>query len=496
MRSCLWLLVSVALAADKQAAWPQFRGPGGSGVGEPSASFPTEFGPTKALRWKTDLPVGHGSPCVWGDLVVVTVADAAKKTLEVIAVDRRDGKVRWRHSRTAPELEKVHMTSSAATSTPATDGDRVYVYFGSLGLMALDFDGKPAWEYPMEVSKSPFGSGASPVIAGDFVVVTRDYPPKPVMVAVNRKDGKPAWTVDLETRAGGGGGGPRTSHATPLVWHSQIVLHRPGGVSAHRIADGQRVWWVQSPSGGTASVTGGTDAVFVPAYNAVADPGAMVELTPFATAISKYDRDGNGKLGKDEAPEGDLFIRKRPGVPDNVPGAHFTVKMFFGMFDQNRDGFIDAGEYQTLSERVTKLPLAKPGVLAVRPEGEGDLTATAIAWREERNVPEVPMALAYAGRVYTVVSGGILSAMDEKSGKLLFRGRVNAPGAYYASPVTAGGRIVVASAEGVVTVLGGGDTLEVLANNDLGEPVYGTPAPVGSALYVRSKNHLWAFAAK
>jgi hypothetical protein len=83
--------------------------------------------------------------------------------------------------------------------------------------------------------------------------------------------------------------------------------------------------------------------------------------------------------------------------------------------------------------------------------------------------------------------------VDAKSGKVIYRGRVNAPGAYFASPVAAGGKVFVASAEGVVTVLGGGETLEVLANNDLGEPVYGTPALVGPAIYVRSSQHLWAF---
>jgi outer membrane protein assembly factor BamB len=86
--------------------------------------------------------------------------------------------------------------------------------------------------------------------------------------------------------------------------------------------------------------------------------------------------------------------------------------------------------------------------------------------------------------------------VDSKTGKVIYRGRVNAPGAYFASPVAAGGKVFVASAEGVVTVLAGGETLEILANNDLGEPVYGTPAPVGSVLYIRSSGHLWAFAGK
>ena len=95
-----------------------------------------------------------------------------------------------------------------------------------------------------------------------------------------------------------------------------------------------------------------------------------------------------------------------------------------------------------------------------------------------------------------VTAGGIVTCVNAKTGKLIYRGRVNAAGAYFASPVAAGGKIFVASAEGVVTVLGGGETLEVLANNDLGEPVYGTPALVGQAIYIRSSQHLWAFSAK
>jgi hypothetical protein len=92
-----------------------------------------------------------------------------------------------------------------------------------------------------------------------------------------------------------------------------------------------------------------------------------------------------------------------------------------------------------------------------------------------------------------VANGGILSCVDAKTGKMLFRSRVGAPGAYYASQVAAGSKLFLASAEGVVTVTGDGDTLTVLSNNDLGEPIFGTPALVGSSVYIRSAHHLWAF---
>lgn len=124
------------------------------------------------------------------------------------------------------------------------------------------------------------------------------------------------------------------------------------------------------------------------------------------------------------------------------------------------------------------------------------MTASAVLWKEQRSVPEVPSPLFYRGRVYMVANGGIVSCVDAKSGNLLFRGRVGAPGAYYSSPVAADGKVFVASSDGVVTVLTDGETLKVLSNNDLGEPVFGTPALVGSALYVRSLNNLWAFGSR
>jgi outer membrane protein assembly factor BamB len=179
-----------------------------------------------------------------------------------------------------------------------------------------------------------------------------------------------------------------------------------------------------------------------------------------------------------------------------VPGAHFTIKLFFRMIDRNKDGFVEEAEYNSVSKfGMGGMPVAT-GLLSIRPTGEGALPETALRWSEPRSVPEVTTPLEYRGRVYVVTAGGIVTCVDSKTGKVIYRGRINAPGAYFASPVAAGGKVFVASAEGVVTVLGGGETLEVLANNDLGEPVYGTPAPVGSAIYIRSARHLWAFGGK
>jgi outer membrane protein assembly factor BamB len=92
-----------------------------------------------------------------------------------------------------------------------------------------------------------------------------------------------------------------------------------------------------------------------------------------------------------------------------------------------------------------------------------------------------------------VTNGGILTCNDAKSGNVLYRGRLGAPGAYFASPIAANGKVYFASGEGVITVIREGDTLEVLARNELGEPIQATPAVIGNALYVRTAKRLYAF---
>jgi outer membrane protein assembly factor BamB len=95
--------------------------------------------------------------------------------------------------------------------------------------------------------------------------------------------------------------------------------------------------------------------------------------------------------------------------------------------------------------------------------------------------------------VYTVTYGGVVSCLDAASGKVIFRGRLGALGAYFSSPVAAAGRIYFASEEGVVSVIGTGDKLDVLARNNLEEPIFATPAIVESVIYIRTPAHVYAF---
>lgn len=457
-------------------------------MGDERAALPKEFGPNKNVVWKTRLPSGHGSPCIWGNRVFITSFDSEKKLLEVIAIDRKDGKIVWRRSVEAPQIEKVHDENNPASSTPVSDGERVYVYFGSFGLIAYDFAGKVAWQHPLPVYGGPFGSGTSPILAGNLVLISLDYPPDPALIAVNKKDGTLAWKAELaKVRIASS-----ASHSTPLIWKGQIVLNRPTRVSGHSLQDGSELWKVTTSSVGETTPIAEGNTIYAALFNMGSDPAGKAEKTPWSVALEKYDKDKNGKLSQDEAPDDDLYIMRRVGVPQGVQGAHFTIKLFFGNLDRNQDGFIDEAEYNAA---FTNFGIADEnnGLMAIRPEGAGDLSGKAVLWKERRSVPEVPSPLAYRGQVYMVASGGILTSVEAATGKLLFRSRLNAPGAYYASPVAAAGKVIVTSSEGVVTVLEAGADFKILSSNDFGERIFGTPALVDSRIYIRSSSALWAF---
>jgi outer membrane protein assembly factor BamB len=135
-------------------------------------------------------------------------------------------------------------------------------------------------------------------------------------------------------------------------------------------------------------------------------------------------------------------------------------------------------------------------LLALRPGGSGELTATQVAWKQTRGLPYVPSPLFYEGRVYLVKDGGMVSSYDAKTGQPHYQQeRLEAQGSYYASPVAADGRIYLASLTGKVSVLAaGGEAPKVLHSADFGERISATPALVGKTLYLRTATALYAFA--
>src|SRR6058998_2795333 len=147
------VFISDELAADKPLAWPQFRGPNGSGVAD-GQKPPVVFGPDKNVKWKMPVPSGLSSPIVAGDKLVITAFDGGKQY--TIAYNRADGKEAWRTEAPAKQIEAYFKPEgSPAASTPATDGQRIVSYFGSCGLLCYDLSGKELWKYELPTAGTP-----------------------------------------------------------------------------------------------------------------------------------------------------------------------------------------------------------------------------------------------------------------------------------------------------------------------------------------------------
>lgn len=95
----------------------------------------------------------------------------------------------WRQATTVEQLERVHVVGNAATATPVVDGERVYAPFGSYGVIAYDMKGQIVWQVAMPVLQNSFGSGTSPALAGELVLVNRQEPKEPFIIALDRKAG-------------------------------------------------------------------------------------------------------------------------------------------------------------------------------------------------------------------------------------------------------------------------------------------------------------------
>jgi outer membrane protein assembly factor BamB len=469
--------------------WPQFRGPNGAGVSAGQHKLPAEFGPEKNVLWKTPLPRGLSSPCIWGDRIFLTALDGDRKRLVTVCVDRTDGKILWRRDAPATEFENVHRVSSPATATPVTDGERLYVYFGSCGLLCYDVDGQQQWTVPMPAARNRNGSGTSPVLMGDLLLVNREDGGESYLLAVERRTGKTAW----KRRDGGlspmfGGAGS----ATPVIWNDQVILHQGGAVQARRIADGEVVWSVKIATTGCSTPVVGEGKVFVSAWNNFGEPDLRAALPSFPELLKEHDRNQDKLISKEELPAS-LVATHRPDVGEDV-GGNIPVTMLFDQFDITKDGQINQFEWLAMGKLLQSMTsLMEHGLIAIRLGGEGDVTETHVAWKESKNVAEIPSPLFFDGKVYMIKNGGVLACFDAKSGKLHYRKRLGAAGPYYASLVYGDGKIFAASGDGKITIFEPGNTLVVLAESDLGEPIMATPAIVDGRIYVRTDGHLFAF---
>jgi len=188
----------------------------------------------------------------------LTEFDRANKRLTTLCIDRRTGKILWRRTVAPEQIEEVHAISSPAGATPVTDGERVYVYFGSYGLLCYDLNGNLKWERRLPIPENPYGAVASPILAGEFLVLNHQGKDA-YLLAVNRRNGQTVWKTDRSKFQYG--------WSTPVHWHhdgiDEIVVL--GGdfepnqrLMAYDLTDGAERWWVAGlpPCGKSTPVIG------------------------------------------------------------------------------------------------------------------------------------------------------------------------------------------------------------------------------------------------
>lgn len=244
-------LITILVNADFVFAqnWPQWRGPLATGAA-PSGNPPVEWSEQKNIRWKINLPgISYATPVVWGNYIFVTTAiepgPASNKPsgpikFVVIAVDRKSGKVLWeRLAREEAPHEGTQQTSTWATSSPITDGERVYAFFGSRGLYCYTVEGNLLWEKDfgdMQI-RNQFGEGSSPTLYKNRLIVNWDHQGQSFIVALDATTGKEIWRKNRDEE---------TSWTTPLVVEvggkAQIITTATSRVRTYDLATGDIIW--------------------------------------------------------------------------------------------------------------------------------------------------------------------------------------------------------------------------------------------------------------
>jgi outer membrane protein assembly factor BamB len=397
-----WISVTLLAAILPASAenWPQWRGPRLDGTSA-ERNVPVHWNATSNVVWKTELPgLGHASPIVFGDKVFTVSALPITEERMLLCFDRKSGKIAWQQSVIKSPLERKHALNSHASSTPACDGERVFVAFldrTEMVVAAYDLNGKQQWVVRPGKFSSMHGFCSSPILFKDKVIVNGDHDGDGYIVALDRETGKELWRIDRPNKT--------RSYTVPLI--------RDIGGRTQMVLTGSKC---------TASY----------------DPG-------------------NGKL-------------------------HWIM-------DGPTDQFVASPVY---SERAN-LVLITAGypeyhTLAIKADGNGKVGDEKIAWRTVKGAVYVPSPIIDGDYFFIISEGGVAHCFETKTGKILWQERM---GTHHASLVSANGLIYFLNDYGVMNVVKADPQFERVAQNDIGEKTFASPAISDGQIFLRGDKHLF-----
>lgn len=227
--------------------WPGWRGPRGDGTSR-ETNVPLRWSGTENVKWKTPIPgKGHASPIVWGDRVFVVTAVAETMERVLLCLDAASGAVLWRRTVLVAPLERAHKLNSHASSTPATDGERVYVSFldrDKMYVAAYDFEGNLLWQVRPGPFASMHGYCSSPILWKDKVLLNGDHDGPAYLIALDRQTGRTLWKTPRPNNT--------RSYCAPIIrtieGRNQMILSGSMCVASYDPDTGQQHWIIDGPT--------------------------------------------------------------------------------------------------------------------------------------------------------------------------------------------------------------------------------------------------------
>ncbi|HVE40513.1 MAG TPA: PQQ-binding-like beta-propeller repeat protein [Planctomycetota bacterium] len=247
LRSLLGVLALAAVAQADPEEWSGWRGPRRDGTSLESG-FPLRWSATENVLWKVSIPgKGHSSPVVWGDRIFLTTCMEDSGDRKLLCLDRNDGRVLWEQVVVTTPKEHIHKLNSYASSTPVTDGKRVWVAFldePKFVIFCYDVDGKLVWKKSPGEFHSVHGFCSSPLLYKDMVIFNGDQDAVAYIVALDKETGAERWRTDRPNRT--------RSYVPPVIFEAagrpQMVLSGSKCVASYDPDTGKQIWIIDGPT--------------------------------------------------------------------------------------------------------------------------------------------------------------------------------------------------------------------------------------------------------